>query len=43
VEFSIVVLTEPYFQPDFPNKTTLVAKKNHQQSNLITLLNKEEQ
>jgi hypothetical protein len=27
MECTIVVLTKPYFQPDFPNKTTLVAKK----------------
>jgi hypothetical protein len=33
---------KPYFQPYFPNKTTLVAQ-NHQKTNLITLLNKEEQ
>jgi hypothetical protein len=38
----VIVSTKPYFQPYFPNKTTLAAQ-NHQKTNLITLLNKEEQ
>jgi hypothetical protein len=30
-------ILQPYFQPDFPNKTTLVAKKQ-KNTDLITLL-----
>jgi hypothetical protein len=38
----VIVSTNLIFNLNFPNKTTLAAQ-NHQKTNLITLLNKEEQ